>query len=401
MARILVGITGGIAAYKACELVRLLVRAGHEVLPLPTPGVERFVAPETFYALARTSPPENLYPHLERADALVIAPLTANTLAKLAHGLADNVVTEAALAHRGPLVVAPAMNTRMWEHPATQANIEVLRGRGAIVVGPNDGELAEGEIGAGRMAEPAEIAGVVTGALGDSETAGVSGALAGKHVLVSAGGTREPLDSVRFLGNRSSGKMGVAVAAEARRRGAEVTLLAANLAVAAPAGVAVVETPTAADVERETSARAAAADVVVMAAAVADYRPAEPLAAKRPKDSESWSLALEPTTDVLAGLGARSRNGQVLVGFGAETGVAGLERKRAMLHSKNLDLVVYNDVGREGIGFDADENEVVLLTRAGERSVTRAPKPEIAAAVLDEVERLLEEPDGEERSGSA
>ncbi len=399
MARILLGITGGIAAYKACELLRLLVRAGHEVLPLPTPGAERFVAAETFYALARTARPENPYPHLERAEALVIAPLTANTLAKLAHGLADNVLTETALAHRGPLVVAPAMNTRMWEHPATQANVNVLRERGAIVVGPGEGELAEGETGAGRMAEPGEIATIVAQVLGkqaleDSVKAGVSGALAGKHVLVTAGGTREPLDSVRFLGNRSSGRMGVALASEARRRGAKVTLLAANLAVAAPAGVQIVETPTAADVERETTARAAAADVVVMAAALADYRPVEALAGKRPKDAEGWSVMLEPTTDVLAGLGARERNGQVLVGFGAETGTAGLERKRAMLHSKNLDLVVYNDVGRDGIGFDADENEVVLLTRGGERMIPRAPKLQIAAAVLDEVERLLRERNG-------
>ena len=399
MARILLGITGGIAAYKACELVRLFVRAGHEVLPLPSPGVERFVAPQTFYALARTSAPADPYPHLERADALVIAPLTANTLAKLAHGLADNILTEAALAHRGPLVLAPAMNSRMWEHPATQANVDILRARGEIVVGPEEGELAEGEVGAGRMTEPAEIAAVVAqaleaGHLADPARAGVSGALAGKQVLVTAGGTREPLDSVRFLGNRSSGKMGVALAAEAHRRGADVTLLAANLAVRAPEGVLIVETPTAADVERETSARASVADVVVMAAAVADYRPAETAAGKRPKDDEPWMVVLEPTTDVLAGLGSRARNGQVLVGFGAEAGAAGLERKRRMLDVKNLDLVVYNDVSREGIGFDADENEVTLVTRDGERQVARAPKPQIAAAVLDEVERLLEESGG-------
>jgi phosphopantothenoylcysteine decarboxylase/phosphopantothenate--cysteine ligase len=391
MARILLGITGGIAAYKACELVRLLVRSGHEVLPLPTPGAERFVAADTFYALARTSRPDDPYPHLERADALVIAPLTANTLAKLAHGLADNVLTEAALAHRGPLLLAPAMNTRMWEHPATQANLRLVRERGALVVGPGEGELAEGETGAGRMAEPTEIAAALAAALGDSVEAGVSGALAGKHVLVSAGGTREPLDAVRFLGNRSSGRMGVAVAAEARRRGARVTLLASNLAVPAPSGVEVVEAPTAAEVARHAARLAPGADVVVMAAAVADYRPAQALAGKRPKDASEWTVTLEPTTDVLAALGARERNGQVLVGFAAEEGEAGLARKRGMLNGKNVDLVVYNDVGRAGIGFDADDNEVVLLTRAGEREVPRAPKTEIATAVLDEVERLLEE----------
>jgi phosphopantothenoylcysteine decarboxylase/phosphopantothenate--cysteine ligase len=394
MGRILLGVTGGIAAYRACELLRLLVRAGHDVLPLPTPGAERFVTAETFFALARKPRTEDPYPHLERADALVIAPLTANTLAKLAHGLADNVLTEAALAHRGPFVVAPAMNTRMWEHPATQANLALLQQRGAVVVGPDEGELAEGEVGAGRMAQPEEIAAALFRLLGDSPTGGMSGPLAGKQVLVSAGGTREPLDTVRFLGNRSSGRMGVAVAAEARRRGATVTLLAANLAVPAPAGVEVVQTPTAAELEREAEARAGTADVVVMAAAVADYRPAQQLAGKRPKNDEPWNLSLEPTVDILRMLGERTRNGQVLVGFGAESGAAGLNRKRTMLDDKNVDLVVYNDVGSDGIGFDALDNEVVLVTRRGEREVSKAPKEQIAAAVVDEVERLLEERHG-------
>jgi phosphopantothenoylcysteine decarboxylase/phosphopantothenate--cysteine ligase len=210
---------------------------------------------------------------------------------------------------------------------------------------------------------------------------------------VTAGGTREPLDAVRYLGNRSSGRMGVALAAEARRRGAEVTLLAANLAVGTPTGVEVVETPTSADLEREARARAEAADVVLMAAAVADYRPETAVEGKRAK-GEPWSLSLTPTVDILRVLGERERNGQVLVGFGAEIGEAGRERKRAMLDSKNLDLVVYNDVATEGIGFDAAENEVVLMTRRGERVVPKAPKAVIAAAVLDEVERLLEERGG-------
>ena len=304
MARVLFGVTGGIAAYKACEALRLLVRAGHYVLPLPTPGAERFVTGETFFALARKAKTEDPYPHLARADVLVVAPLSANTLAKLAHGLADNVLTEAALAHAGPLVLAPAMNTRMWEHPATQANLALVRERGAVVVGPGVGELAEGEVGAGRMAEPQEIAAAVEAALG----ARVTSALAGKHLLVTAGGTREPVDAVRFLGNRSSGRMGLALAAEANRRGAEV-------------------------------------------------------------------------------------------------GAPGLERKRAMLHDKKVDLVVYNDIGRDGIGFDSPANEVVLLTERGEREVPKAPKETIAAAVLDEVERLLAErevePEGGERHGSA
>jgi phosphopantothenoylcysteine decarboxylase/phosphopantothenate--cysteine ligase len=390
MARILLGITGGIAAYKACDLVRLLVKAGHDVLPLPTRGAERFVTAETFFALARKAQRDDPYPHLERADLLAIAPLTANTMAKLAHGLADDVLTEAALAHRGPILVAPAMNTRMWEHPATQANAATLRERGVELIGPEAGELAEGEIGLGRMTEPGEIARRIEALLGDPTTVG-QGALAGTRVLISAGGTREPLDAVRFLGNRSSGRMGVALAAEAKRRGAAVTLLASNLAVPAPEGVEVVEVPTAADLERETRGRAGEADVIVMAAAVADYRPTETIEGKRAKSGETWMLELEPTVDVLALLGEHERNGQVLVGFGAELGQAGLERKRRMLTDKNLDLVVYNDVSAPGIGFDATDNEVTLVTRAGERELPRAPKAQIAAGIVDEVERLLEE----------
>ncbi|MGZ4440461.1 MAG: bifunctional phosphopantothenoylcysteine decarboxylase/phosphopantothenate--cysteine ligase CoaBC, partial [Gaiellaceae bacterium] len=352
MARILLGVTGGIAAYKACELTRLLVRAGHDVVPLPTPGAERFVTAETFRALARRPAAEGPFPHLERADLLVVAPLTANTLAKLAHGLADNVLTEAALAHAGPALVAPAMNPRMWAHPATQANLAALRERGVEVVGPAEGDTAEGEQGVGRMAEPAEIFARVVALLG-------GGSLAGRRVLVSAGGTREPLDSVRFLGNRSSGRMGVELAREARRRGAEVTLLAANLAVAAPDGVEVVEAPTAAEL-LEAALAHGDADLVLMAAAVADYRPAERIEGKRAKDAEGWELTLEPTQDVVRTLAERRRNGQVIVAFGAEGGEAGLERKRRMLAEKNVDLVVYNDVARDDIGFDAENNEVVL-----------------------------------------
>src|SRR5256885_12184761 len=269
MARVLVGVTGGIAAYKACEVVRLLVKGGHDVVPLVTPGAERFVTAETFFALARRSPSEDLYLHLTRADLLVVAPLTANSLAKLAHGLADNLVTEAALAHRGPVLLAPAMNPRMWASPATQSNVEVLRARGARFVGPGEGETAEGEWGVGRLAEPEEIFRRSRGLLGETES------LAGRRVPVSAGGTREPLDAVRFVGNRSSGRMGVALAEEARRRGAEVTLLAANLAVPPPEGVEVIETPTAQAMLDAVLARADV-DVVLMAAAVADYRPREP-----------------------------------------------------------------------------------------------------------------------------
>ena len=379
MSRILLGVSGGIAAYKACELTRLLVKAGHEVIPLVTPGAERFVRAETFHALARRPPAEDLYAHLTRADLLVVAPCTANTLAKLAQGLADNLPTEAALAHRGPVLVAPAMNPRMWANPATRANVALLRGRGIELVGPDEGETAEGEWGVGRMAEPAEIAARAAQLLAPPS-------LAGRRVLVTAGGTREPVDSVRFLGNRSSGRMGVALAEEARRRGAEVTLLAANLAVPAPAGVQTIETPTA---DAMLAAAEVEFDLALLAAAVADYRPAEVVAGKRAKSAKSWTLELEPTVDVARTLGERKRTGQVLVAFGADHGEAGLARKRAMLDEKNVDLVVYNDVSRADIGFDAPENEVVLVTRAGERRVPKASKAAVAAAILDEAEQLL------------
>jgi len=383
MARVLLGVTGGIAAYKACELTRLLVRAGHEVIPIVTEGADRFVRRETFAALARRPANEDLYPHLTRADLLVIAPLTANTMAKLASGLAEDVLTEAALAHRGPVLVAPAMNPRMWAHAATQANAATLAERGVELIGPNEGETAEGESGVGRMAEPEEIFARCQELL---EVSG--GALTGKQVLVTAGGTREPLDAVRFVGNRSSGRMGVALAEEARRRGAEVTLIASNLAIPAPDGIEVVEAPTAADVERAATANAHA-DIVLMAAAVSDYRPVETEAGKRPKDKEPWRIELEPTVDVLRELGRRRVNGQILVGFAAESGENGLERARGKLTAKQLDLIVYNDVSRPDVGFDASENEVVIVSSAGERRVQKAPKDEIAAAILDEVERLV------------
>jgi phosphopantothenoylcysteine decarboxylase/phosphopantothenate--cysteine ligase len=384
MARVLVGVSGGIAAYKACELVRLLVKGGHEVVPLVTPGADRFVRIETFFALARRSPSEDLYVHLTRADLLVVAPLTANTLAKLAHGQAENLLTEAALAHRGPVLLAPAMNPRMWSHPATQANLEVVRSRGAEIIGPDEGETAEGEWGVGRMAEPGEIFRRCRALLGESDS------LAGRRVLVSAGGTREPLDAVRFLGNRSSGRMGVALAEEARKRGADVTLLAANLGVPAPLGVEVVQTPTAETMLEQALARADA-DVVLMAAAVADYRPAERMEEKRPKDESDWKLTLEPTADVLRTLGDRRVNGQVLIGFAADRGEEGLARAREKLDRKRIDLVVYNDVSRADIGFDSEENEVVLVSAGGERRISKAPKDQIAATIVDTAEELLRE----------
>jgi len=375
-------VTGGIAAYKACELVRLLVKADHEVTPVLTPDAERFVTSHTFEALARREAPRDLYPHLVESDLLVIAPLSANTLAKLAHGLADNVLTQAALAFRGPLLVAPAMNVRMWEHPATKENVATLVERGVEILGPEAGELAEGEHGPGRMTEPEAVFARCQEILGHTSS------LAGRHVVVSAGGTREPIDLVRFVGNRSSGRMGVALAAEAKRRGADVTLVYANGSIPPPAGVEVVPAPTAADMRREMLARGDA-DVVLMAAAVADYRPRKPEEGKRPKDEEMWSLDLEPTEDVLAELGSMPSNGRVLVGFAADSGERGLERAREKLANKRGNLFVYNDVSQSGIGFEAEENELVLVSARGERRIGRRSKEECAVAILDEVEGLL------------
>ncbi len=385
MARVLLGVTGGIAAYKACELCRLFVRAGHEVTPVPTSDAERFVTAHTFEALARREAPRDMYPHLVDADLLVIAPLSANTLAKLAHGLADNVLTQLGLAFRGPVLAAPAMNVRMWEHPATQANAALLTERGVELLGPAEGELAEGEHGPGRMVEPEELFSRCQELLSQPPA---SGRLRGKTVVVSAGGTREPLDLVRFIGNRSSGRMGAAVAAEAKRRGADVTLVYANGVAPAPAGVEVVPAPTAADLGREMLARADA-DVVVMAAAVSDYRPGNPESGKRPKDKGPWTITLEPTDDVLAELGRRKHNGQILVGFAAEGGVDGLERARGKLANKNGNLFVYNDVSQPGVGFESEDNEIVLLSARGERKLGRRSKEECAVAILDEVEALL------------
>jgi len=390
MARVLLGVTGGIAAYKACELARLLVRAGHEVTPILTPEAETFVSAKTFEALARREAPRELFPHLVEADLLTIAPLSANTLAKLAHGLADNVLTQTALAFDGPVVAAPAMNPRMWRSEAVQANVELLQARGVELVGPEEGDTAEGEVGVGRMSEPEEIFERVVMALQRRDQ------LRGRRVLVTAGGTREPLDAVRFLGNRSSGRMGAALAAEARRRGAEVTLVASNLSVPAPVGVDVVDAPTAEDVAKETLARGDA-DVVVMTAAVADYRPAHVEEGKRRKDDEPWTVTLEPTRDVLSELGRNRANGQLLVGFAADRGERGLERAREKLANKRADLIVFNDVGRDDIGFDARDNEVVLVSAQGERRIEKAAKERIASAILDEVTARLEESDGRSR----
>ncbi len=294
----------------------------------------------------------------------MIAPASANTLAKLAGGHADNLLSSAALACTAPLVLAPAMNNHMWEHPATGANVETLRLRGAAIVEPETGPLAsKGEWGAGRLADPATILARV-----ESVLAGGSGALSGLRVLVTAGGTREPIDSVRYVGNRSSGRMGVALAAEAAARGAEVTLVGANLAVPVPAGVRAVAVQTAAELQEAVDAEFDTTDVLLMAAAVADFRPAGPAADKIKKTGrEGLTVELEPTDDVLAGVSARRGPGQTLVGFAAEHGEGGLEHARDKLARKGLDAVVLNDIARRDIGFDTDRNEVTVITGSGEQ----------------------------------
>ena len=385
--RVLLGVTGSIAAYKACELVRLLVQDGHEVLPVLTPEAEGFVTPQTFAGLARREPLRELYPHLAQVDLLVVAPLSANTLAKLAHGLADNVLTEAALAFRGPFLVAPAMNVRMWEHPATQANVAALRERGVELVGPESGELAEGESGAGRMAEPAAILERIRELSGKPAPSSAV-ELAGKRVLVTAGGTREPLDSVRFLGNRSSGRMGIALAEEARRRGADVTLLLANGSRPPPAGIEVVEAPTAADLARETLARADA-DVVLMAAAVADYTPREPIGGKRPKSKEPWTITLDPTDDILAELGDVAPTGRCSSASRPTRARAASRGRARSSQSKEgtfSSLTTYP--GRTSASTPRTTKSSSCRIEASGR-VGKRSKPEVAAAILDEVATLL------------
>lgn len=408
MARILLGVTGGIAAYKALELVRLATKAGHAVRVIQTPTSERFVGATSFAALtgapvlvseferdpARGAFPDQPAPehdplsHLElvrNADAFLIAPASANTLAKLAHGLADNLLTSAALAASCPVLVAPAMNDRMWAHPATQVNLALLRERGVTVLAPTTGALgSRGEWGTGRLQEPAQLLAAVEAVV----PTGAPRPLDGLRVLVTAGGTREPIDSVRYVGNRSSGRMGFALADEAARRGATVTCVAANVALERNPAVGYVDVETAAELAQACDEPFDSCHVLLMAAAVADYRPARAADAKIKKAAASLALDLERTDDVLAGLAARRRAGQTLVGFAAEHG-EGLAEARGKLERKGLDAVVLNDISRPGIGFDAADNEVTLVTAAGERHVPRAGKAEIAAAILDAVQELV------------
>src|SRR6476646_7122965 len=381
---ILVGVSGGIAAYKSCELVRLLVKAGHDVQVGTTPGGERFVGATTFSALSRrpalTERSAEVFPHLEasrEAELFCVAPASANTLAQLARGEAPTVLAQSALAFGGPLLVAPAMNARMWAAEATQENVRALLARGAELIGPERGDMAEDEQGVGRMSEPAEIAARIEARLA------AAASLDGRRVLVTAGGTREPLDSVRYLGNRSSGRMGVAVADEAARRGAEVTLILAAATAAPSAPMRTLRAETAEQLRAATLEQADSADVIVMAAAVADYRPAQPIDGKRSKDSAAWTIELEATEDILAELGARRREGQVLIGFAAEHGEGAVERARAKLERKGADMIVMNDLSRSDIGFDSGLNEIVLVSSKGEHLVSRRSKQACAAAILD------------------
>lgn len=409
MARLLLGVSGGIAAYKALETARLAVKHGHDVRVIQTEASTRFVGRASFEAITGAQvligefdpdPLRGSYPgeplperspisHLalvERADAYLIAPASANTIAKLAGGHADNLLTAAALAAPGPVAVAPAMNERMYVHPATQANLEALRARGVTVIPPGEGELAShGEHGIGRLAEPEDLLAATEDLL-----AARRGSWAGLRVLVTAGGTREPIDSVRFIGNRSSGRMGLALAADARARGAAVTLVAANTGLPAPAGAQAIEVGTAAELARACEREFGACDVLLMAAAVADFRPASPADDKLKKDAGVPApIELEPTEDVISALAARKRPDQILVGFAAEHGEGAVSYGLEKLDRKRLDAVVINDISKPGVGFDSDQNEVTIVAADGtRRSVPRAGKDLIARAVLDDVERL-------------
>lgn len=409
MARLLLGVSGGIAAYKAVEAARLAIKAGHAVRVIQTPTSQRFVGAATFEGITgapvltsefEPDPAKGSYPgeppperapisHLalvERADLYLIAPATANTLAKLAQGHADNLVTTAALAAACPLAVAPAMNDRMFAHPATQASIERLVARGITVVGPGEGALAShGEHGIGRLAEPPQLLEVCESLLTPST-------LAGLRVLVTAGGTREPIDSVRFIGNRSSGRMGMALAVEAARRGAEVTLVAANVAIEPPPAIAVITVGTAAELARVCRESFDACDVLLMAAAVADFRPAAAAARKLKKDQGVPAIELEATEDVLGGLASRRGPDQVLVGFAAEDRDGALDYGRGKLERKGLDAIVVNDISAPEIGFDATDNEVTILAADGRvQRVSRRAKEQVARTVLDEVVRLYQQ----------
>jgi phosphopantothenoylcysteine decarboxylase/phosphopantothenate--cysteine ligase len=396
--RVLLGVTGGIAAYKAAYLARLLRDRGAEVQVVLTPAATRFVGPDTFAALTGREVYSDVFEHPEavlhvrlarEADAAVVAPATANILAKLALGIADDLLTSALLEFRGPMVVAPAMHSGMHDHPATQDNLRKLRERLVVVVGPVEGPLAAGDEGMGRMAEPEDVVASLEQALGgEGGERARAGDLAGRHVLVTAGPTLEPIDAVRYVGNRSSGKMGFAIAEEAARRGARVTLVTGPSHLPDPRGIHVDRVETAEQMRAMVASRAGDADAVIMAAAVADFRPQKPTESKLKKEEGVPEIHLEPTPDILRELGTR-KGDRVLVGFAAETDdLEAAGRKK--LEGKNLDLLVVNRVGASGTGFGTDTDEAMILARDGQDEPLRTwTKLDLAAAVLDRVGKLL------------
>jgi phosphopantothenoylcysteine decarboxylase/phosphopantothenate--cysteine ligase len=388
---ILLGITGGIAAYKAVELLRDLQKAGMDVRVMMTHAATRFVAPLTFQTLS-THPvhlddeqhllrSDSAITHVEEgnaADMMVVAPATANTLAKMANGYADNLLTATYLAYAGTVIVAPSMNTNMWSHPATQHNMDILRQRGVVVLEPGAGELACGVYGSGRMVEPDSIVAEVKLRLQVARKTD----LGGLRVMITAGGTREPIDAVRYVGNRSSGKMGFALARAAYDRGAAVDLVEANVYLPDVPGARQIKTPTASEMHHAVMSRLPEVDILIMAAAVADYKVVDPRGGKMAKSLDDLSIHLEPTVDILCDV-ASARRGQYIVGFAAEYGPEGVERARRKLERKNLDMIVYNDISRADIGFSSDYNEVTLLTRDGETRIERAQKETVAELILD------------------
>ena len=401
--RIVLGVSGGIAAYKACELLRLFTESGHDVRVVPTSAALNFVGAATWEALSGHLVHTEVFadvpavPHVrlgQEADLVVVAPATADLLAQAAHGLAGDLLTNTLLTARCPIVFAPAMHTEMWEHAATQANVATLRERGAVVIEPAVGRLTGADSGAGRLPEPAEIFAVARSVLSRG-VAGQRPDLAGIRVVVSAGGTREPLDPVRFLGNRSSGRQGYALARTAIARGAEVTLISVNAALPDPAGAKVVRVGTALELADAVQAVAAEADAIVMAAAVADFRPATYTEHKIKKgdDGGAPTVELVRNPDILAGLARDRRAGQVVVGFAAETGDATgsvLEHGRAKLAAKGADLLVVNEVGT-GKGFESERNAAVILGADGSETVVpEGPKDDLAHAVWDRVARMLD-----------
>ena len=387
---VVVGVAGGIAAYKAVGVIRALVLAGHDVHVVATDSALKFVGLPTLEAISRNPVHHELFEGVaqvrhvaigQAADVIVVAPATANTIARLAAGLADDLLGTTILASTAPLVIAPAMHTEMWQNPATVHNIATLRSRGVKIVGPGVGALTGTDIGPGRMAEPEEIVEAVTSALVPQD-------LAGKRILVTAGGTREPIDPVRYVGNRSSGKQGVAIAASAAARGAAVTLIGANLEVSAPASVITVPVGSALELSAATLAAAAGADIVIMAAAVADYRPESVAGEKITKDSQGDELTLRlvKNPDILATLGEHRTSGQVIVGFAAETERDDeklLERAKAKLARKGCDFLVVNRVGWTE-GFSTDDNTVTVLDEAGTIVLQRSgSKSSVADGILD------------------